>query len=123
MSAAPRVLVVDDEPSLVRVLVWMLEREGFVARGAHNGVDALAKLSAETFDLVLCDVKMPVMDGPTLLRTMRQRGDETRVVFLSGYADLSDAHLRSLGASAVYNKPLDPPALIEVVRAWSAPRA
>lgn len=121
MSEGPRVLVVDDEPTLVRVIVRMLEMEGFSARGAQNGVEALAALERERYALVLCDVRMPVMDGPAMLRALRRRGDASRVVFLTGYADNSSAELLALGASAVYGKPLEPAALIEIVRLWASP--
>lgn len=114
-----RVLVVDDEPMLVRVIVRLLEMHGVHAEGALNGGEALKKLEASRFDLVLCDVRMPVMDGPSLLRALRARGDLTRVVFLTGYADGSDAELLALGAAAIHGKPLEPGTLLEIVRAWT----
>lgn len=118
-----RVLVVDDEPMLVRVLVRLLNMEGICAEGALNGVEALARLEAARFDLVLCDVRMPVMDGPSLLRALRERDDPTRVVFLTGYADNSNEELLALGASAIYGKPLEPGALLEIIARWAEPAA
>ena len=120
MSAAPRVLVVDDEPTLVKVLVRFLERDGVTAVGAANGVEALARLGEAPFDLVLCDVRMPVLDGPATLREMRRRGiDAPPVVFLTGYADSSDASLVALGACAVYGKPVEAATVREIVRVWA----
>lgn len=116
MDQALRVLVVDDEPLLVRALVRLLTRAGMEAHAAANGVEALAALDARTFDVVLCDVRMPVMDGPAVMQALRARPTAPPLVFLTGYGDRSDAELLALGACAVYGKPIDGKVLIEVVR-------
>ena len=116
MDQALRVLVVDDEPLLVRAIVRLLTRAGIEAHGAEDGRYALAALDAGTFDLVLCDVRMPVMDGPALLGALRARPHAPPLVFLTGYGDRSDQELLALGALAVYGKPMDGQALLDVVR-------
>jgi CheY-like chemotaxis protein len=65
---------------------------------------------------VLCDVRMPVMDGPALMRVLHSRPDAPPLVFLTGYGDRSDGELLALGARAVYGKPIEGKALLEVVR-------
>ncbi len=69
--APPRVLVVDDTPANRDVLSRRVQREGYLAETAENGREALEKLRAGPFDLVLLDVQMPEMDGPQLLEVLR----------------------------------------------------
>jgi two-component system CheB/CheR fusion protein len=125
VEQALRVLVVDDEPLLVRAIVRLLTRAGIEARGAEDGRCALDVLDTGAFDLVLCDVRMPVMDGPALLVALRSRPHAPPLVFLTGYGDRSDQELLALGALAVYGKPIDGQALLDVVRgaARASPRA
>lgn len=119
---APSVLIVDDEPMLVHVLVRLLRRDGVTAVGATNGLEALQALRDKRFDLVLCDVRMPVMDGPTALREAAATGERIPPwVFLTGYADTADAALRELGACAVYGKPIDVATLRGIVETWTRP--
>ena len=82
------VLVEDDDA--VRVLTGtLLERLGYVAHVAANGVDALAQLDASpgTFDLILTDVVMPDMNGYQLYEEVRARHPDIAIMFMSGYAD------------------------------------
>ena len=112
-----KVLVVDDEPLLVRVLVRFLNAEAIDVVSAENGVRALARLAEGPVDLVLCDVRMPVMDGPTMLATLRARDPHhPPVVFLTGYADSGDAELAAMGAVEVQGKPVEAAQLLALVR-------
>jgi two-component system CheB/CheR fusion protein len=121
---APRVLVVDDDPRMVDAMRRLLRLEGIDAVGAGDGQEALDALDAATFDLVLCDVRMPAMDGPTALRTAKARGGAVPPwVFLTGYADSADTSLLELGASAVYGKPVDVETLLDLIATWARRRA
>ncbi|SFS52650.1 response regulator [Paenibacillus sp. BC26] len=87
-----KVLLVDDEQHITRnlekVIPWsMLGLE--VTGTAKNGVEALELLRAEPADLILCDIRMPVMDGLELVRQIRERGMACDVIMLSGYQDFS----------------------------------
>ncbi|MBM7569206.1 response regulator transcription factor [Paenibacillus sacheonensis] len=87
-----KVLLVDDELHITRnlekVIPWsMLGLE--ITGSAKNGVEALELLEAEPADLVLCDIRMPVMDGLELVRNIRERGIRCDVIMLSGYQDFS----------------------------------
>ncbi|MFO0626926.1 MAG: response regulator [Polyangiales bacterium] len=114
-----RVLVVDDESMLVDVIRRVLTRDGVEVRCATCGDDALAALAADEFAMVLCDVRMPSMDGPTLLREARRRGPTPPWVFLTGFADVSDTSLLEEGACAVIGKPVPIATLRETVRTWA----
>jgi putative two-component system response regulator len=84
-------LVVDDEPRLRRVLVRLLEGDGFVCREAGSGVEAIEALTQEAVPLVLSDVRMPQMDGVTLLREIVSRWPDTAVVMVTAVAEVESA--------------------------------
>lgn len=115
MNPGRQILVVDDEPILVRLLTRMLTNAGYRVTSAQNGVEALERVSCAQFDLVLCDVRMPVMDGPSFLASLRAQDTTTPLVFLTGYGDYTYAELRVLGATAVYTKPIAPHDLLDAV--------
>lgn len=86
------VLLVDDEPHITRnlekVVPW--EMLGLTVAGtAKNGLEALERLETEPIDLVLCDIRMPLMDGLELVRMMREKELGCDVIMLSGYQDFS----------------------------------
>jgi DNA-binding NtrC family response regulator len=83
-----RVLVVDDEVEVGRALGRLLRRQ-FDVELARNAEEALSKLDAAPFDVVLCDFRMPGMNGADLLREVKRRQPGVRRVLVSGYADLS----------------------------------
>ncbi len=121
-----RVLVVDDmaiNRDLARLLISEL---GYVAEAAEGGEDALRRLAAERFDLVLMDVRMPGMDG--LEATRRLRADprlvDLPVIALTAQALPEQvAACRAAGMDAHLAKPLDPRALAQMLATWIAPRA
>ena len=81
-----RVLVIDDEPSVVNGLVRILSRDGYTVETAANGQHALALLAASSYDLLLCDLRMPDLDGPTFYGRLllQQPALARRVIFLTG---------------------------------------
>jgi len=84
-------LVVDDEPRLRRVLVRLLEGEGFTCREAGSGTEALEMLQQEPVPLVISDLRMPQMDGVTLLREIVSRWPDTAVVVVTAVAEVESA--------------------------------
>jgi putative two-component system response regulator len=107
-------LVVDDEPRLRRVLVQLLESDGFEVREAGNGVEALQVMETNPAPLVISDLRMPQMDGASLLRHLVQRWPDTAVVMVSAVADV-DMAVKCLhdGALDYVSKPFN----LEEVRA------
>ena len=83
------ILVIDDEPSIVRALVRLLRRDGAVVATAGNGREALAQLHAHPYDLILCDLRMPELDGRAFYARLQQRAPALcqRVIFLTGVSD------------------------------------
>ncbi len=107
----PSILVVDDDPSVARMLRDVLESWGYEVFLAHNGREGLHVLAGQIVDGILLDVHMPVMDGPTMLDEIRWLGYQTPVVVMSG--DVNGPDLRQLvleGAQGFMIKPISLPA-------------
>jgi DNA-binding NtrC family response regulator len=95
-----RILLVEDEINMARTLAKNLERAGHEVEHAPHGEAALARLGEATFDVVVTDLKMPVMDGRQLLHAMHQRGLGPAVVVLTGYGTIESAvEAMKLGAA------------------------
>ena len=87
----PRILIVDDEPILRLTLEEFLRHEGFEAEPAASGAEALARAAERDFDVAICDVQMPGMDGLELLNRLRQVSPETFVLIITAYATVETA--------------------------------
>src|SRR5256886_2757608 len=88
---AVKCLVVDDEPRLRRVLVRLLEGEGFTCAEAGSGTEALEMMHADPVPLVISDLRMPQMDGVTLLREILARWPDTAVIVVTAVAEVESA--------------------------------
>ncbi len=84
-ESMPTVLVVEDEPAVHEVVAELLhlQDEGYAVRQASDGLQAIDELQADNIDLVLSDVRMPRLDGPSLARRLRERGHAVPVVLMS----------------------------------------
>ena len=80
------ILVIDDEPSVVRALTGLLRRDGYLVGTTSNGRHALAQLQAQHYDVILCDLRMPELDGPAFydILTRQYPALRQRVIFLTG---------------------------------------
>lgn len=104
----PRILVVDDDDALRRVVERMLVREGHEVTVAANGVQALRLLDTSSFDLMITDLVMPDMGGLQLLRELRARASPPKAIAMSGGGRSSGTYLEMatmLGAAATLAKP------------------
>ena len=112
-----RVLLVDDEPGLRQSLGLLLTDAGYAVTAEQNGRRALERATAERFDLVLCDVRMPEMDGLTFLRNYRERGGGALVIVMSAYGG-EDAAIAAMkeGAYDYLPKPFRPDEVVLTLR-------
>ena len=94
-----RILVVEDEQDLNRILAKTLTAEGYSVDACFDGVEALDYLEGAEYDAVVLDVMMPRMDGFSLLTQMRESGSETPVIFLTAKDSVPD-RVRGLDAGA-----------------------
>jgi len=111
------VLVIDDEPGLRQSLGLLLSDAGYAITAESDGKRGLARALAEPFDLVLCDVRMPEMDGLAFLRAFRQQGGQSLVIVMSAYGG-EDAALAAMqeGAYDYIPKPFRPDEVVLTLR-------
>ncbi|MCB2005328.1 MAG: response regulator, partial [Rhodoferax sp.] len=108
-----RVLVVDDGAENRQLVRILLEEVGLHVSEAENGQQALDRVAAEPFDLVLMDMQMPVMDGQTATRTLRERGVDIPIIALTANAMKGfEKELDAAGFSGFQTKPIDVDALL-----------
>lgn len=102
------ILTVDDDPAVRATLVAWIEDAGHIPLEASSGLEGLERLAQGTPDLVLLDLRMPVMDGLSFLEEKNSRGDDTPVIVISGRSDLQDA-IRAFrfGAWDYLTKPIE----------------
>jgi two-component system, chemotaxis family, chemotaxis protein CheY len=113
-------LVVDDSPAMRKQLCYALARlEGVATSEAGDGADAWRKLSAATYDILLTDINMPVLDGLKLVSLVRQGGPHAHipiVIITTEGAEADRKRAMALGASSYLVKPVQAPQVVEAVR-------
>ncbi len=115
----PKILIIEDEAAIRRVLVKILTEESqtYEVTEAEDGLSGLEYIKKEDFDLVLCDIKMPKMDGVEVLEAAKKIKPEIPMVMISGHGDLDTAvNTMRLGAFDYISKPPDLNRLLNTVR-------
>jgi len=113
-----RILIVEDEESLLKLETILLTVNGYEVSSASTGMDALEKLSAEQFDLVLLDIMLPDIDGYEICSRIKEdhRHADIPVVMLTGRKSTGDQERgASCGADAYLTKPFKSAMIIEVI--------
>ena len=116
MSSA-RILVVDDEPQIRRVMRTTLSSHGFVVNDARSGEEAIEKLRQERYDLVLLDMNMPGMGGMDACRAIREQWDVGIVVLTVRNSERDKIDALDAGADDYVTKPFSMPELLARIRA------
>jgi DNA-binding response OmpR family regulator len=112
-----RVLVVDDEPHILDVVQYALEKEGFEVIPAANGKEAMTKFSAGTADFIILDVNLPDASGFDLCREMRQKSKLPIIMLTSRDGEVDRVVGLELGADDYVSKPFSPRELVARVKA------
>ncbi|MDA7567965.1 sigma-54 dependent transcriptional regulator [Flavobacteriaceae bacterium] len=114
-----KILVIEDEAAIRRVLIKILseENESYQVEEAENGLVGVEKVKNDDYDLILCDIKMPKMDGVEVLEAVKKIKPEIPIVMISGHGDLDTAvNTMRLGAFDYISKPPDLNRLLNTVR-------
>jgi DNA-binding NtrC family response regulator len=114
-----RILIIEDEASIRRVLTKILSEESdtYIVEDAEDGIQGLEKIKNNDYDLVLCDIKMPKMDGVEVLEAVKKIKPEIPMVMISGHGDMETAiQTMRLGAFDYISKPPDLNRLLNTVR-------
>lgn len=119
-----RILLAEDEKALSRVLVSIFEKNNYSVDPVYDGDDALAYLQSENYDVAVLDIMMPKMDGITVLRKLRESGNNLPVLMLTAKSEVEDKVLGlDSGANDYLAKPFDTKELLARIRAITRSRA
>ena len=114
-----KILLIDDEASFVQGLARLLHRDGYTVHTADNGQQALTQLCTQRYDVILCDLRMPALDGPTLYTLVQQQSPALcqRMIFVTGDTlnGESTAFLAQCGQPYLY-KPCTAAAVREAIQ-------
>lgn len=112
-----KILIIDDERAIRRALREILEFEGYQVVEAENGKEGVEKATASLFDIIFCDIKMPLMDGMEVLDALMKENSDTPIVMISGHGTI-DTAVQALkkGAFDFIEKPLDLNRILVTIR-------
>ena len=117
MGSEATILVVDDEELLRNALVFQFKREGFNVLAAENGKAAFEIIKNNKVDAVVSDIQMPGGNGIELLKDVKNYDVEIPVlVFITAFADITEAEAYDLGANAIFSKPFDRKQLVKCIK-------
>ncbi len=85
-----KILVAEDEPQLLRVLIVAMQKAGYEVDPVDNGLKAVEHAKQNCYDVIILDIMMPVMDGITALKQIRESGDKTYILMLTAKAEIDD---------------------------------
>jgi len=112
-----QLLIVDDEPSMRRMLEILFAQEGYAVQSADSAEAALEALGAKPFDLIISDIRMPGLSGMDLLRRLKGEDSSTEVILMTAYASTDSAiEALKLGAFDYVTKPFQVEELVNIVR-------
>ena len=104
-SKPKKILIIEDEKPMARALELKLTHQGFEAKSVFNGESAIETLEKEKFDLIICDLVMPKMDGFKVLLTLNEKKIKTPVIVLTNLSQEDDEkRVKSLGAKEFFIK-------------------
>jgi DNA-binding NtrC family response regulator len=112
-----KILIIDDERAIRRALREILEFEDFEVEEAENGKEGLEKATSKTYDIIFCDIKMPLMDGMEVLDELIKAKVETPMIMISGHGNIDTAvQAIKKGAFDFIEKPLDLNRILVTIR-------
>ena len=115
-----RILLAEDERSLSRAIIALLEKHNYSADAVYDGQEALDYLEAENYDAVILDIMMPRLDGLSVLRTLRERGSQIPVLLLTAKSEVEDKVTGlDIGANDYLTKPFATAELLARIRAMT----
>ncbi|MBU4200386.1 MAG: GxxExxY protein [Verrucomicrobia bacterium] len=115
-----KILIIDDEPDMVEIMVELITDQGYQTFGATNGADGIIINEKENPDLIILDLHMPGMDGMETLRQIRKKDGKVRVIILSGFLTESDSpdtvkDMADLDVSERLSKPIENDQLLRII--------
>lgn len=117
MDQHARILIIDDDESIRKVLTTILEENGYIVDTAKNAKEAIEKSKAHLYNLALIDIRLPDIEGIMLLSRMRVTTPRMRKIIVTGYPSLKNAvEALNRGADAYVMKPFDMDKVLEIIK-------
>src|SRR3989304_6145636 len=117
MGEPERILIIDDDENIRKVLETILEEEGYVVETAETAKKAIEKSEKSFYNLALIDVRLPDMEGIELLAKMRENKPKMRKIIVTGYPTLQNAIAAvNKGADAYVMKPFDVEKILQTIK-------
>ncbi|MCP4691870.1 MAG: response regulator [Desulfobacterales bacterium] len=114
-----KILVVDDEVQICKLINAFLTRQGFQVVTATNGKDAISKFSANRPDMIFLDIKLPALSGMDVLREIKKIDKKVVVIILSAFGDMETVDTAlELGANGYLQKPVELNRLMEIINSY-----
>ena len=109
LLASNKILIVDREPDILKLLKILLTKRGYQVKGATNSEDAIENFRNEYFDLVITEIRIPRLGGSNFIRQLKDFDEEVEVIVLTGFSALDSAWqvTQGKGAFAYLTKPLE----------------
>lgn len=112
-----KILIVDDEEGMRHMLSIILKKEGYETISVSNGNEALTAAEKDDYDFILCDIRMPGMDGLTLLQELKKRGCNSTIIMMSAYGTMDTAiEAMKIGAYDYISKPFKSDEIILTIK-------
>lgn len=119
-----RILLAEDERALAKAIVKIFEKNNYSADAVHNGEEALMYIESGNYDVAVLDIMMPKMDGITVLKKIRAKGNQIPILMLTAKSEVDDKVLGlDSGANYYLTKPFDAKELLATIRAITRPGA
>ena len=110
------ILIVDDDPNVVKTFKMILESSGYTVESASNALDALRKASRLHFDLVIIDMNLPDTLGDELAKRLVSTNNKLRLIMITGYSNYKDQLEKIPGITQILMKPVNPEDLLSATR-------
>lgn len=108
-----KILILDDEENMLHMLKTILTKNGYDIATATNGIEGLEKIESNSFDTILCDLRMPEMDGLSFLKVLKEKNIHSTIIMMSAYGTIDLAiKAMKLGAYDYISKPFKPDEII-----------
>ena len=121
MPGMSRLLLVDDDHVVARAVARVLGRHHHAVEICNRALDAIERVRAERWDMVITDFRMPDLDGLTLAGRIVAEAPGTPIILMTGSFDVDLERVTAAGVVAVIGKPIEVPALVELIRVHARP--
>jgi DNA-binding NtrC family response regulator len=117
MGEGPKILIVDDDESIRKVLAAVLEESGYMIDAAENGKEAIEKTDKNFYNLALVDIRLPDIEGSKLIAMMKETTPRMRKIIITGFPSLQNAvEALNKGADAYIIKPFDMDKVLQTIK-------